>query len=107
MSDGDVHPVMEAINDFQQERDFLFSGLAVLVITQMHGVPLKRWFRNELRDWVHDCLVESSSTAMYFRREEVERTLGEHESGRRNHASKIYSLLVFELWHRHYMPGRP
>jgi hypothetical protein len=26
--------------------------------------------------------------------------LAEHESGRRNRASKIYALLFFELWHR-------
>ncbi len=24
---------------------FLFGGLAVLIITQMHGVPLKRWHK--------------------------------------------------------------
>ncbi len=72
------------------------------------GVPLKQWFRNELRGWVRECLVDDS-TAMpiYFQRQEIESTLGEHESGRRNHASKIYSLLVFELWYRHYMVARP
>jgi len=68
------------------------------------GVPLKRWFRDELRGWVRECLLDPSAASLtYFRNTEVERTLREHESGQRNHAPKIYSLLVFELWHRQHM----
>lgn len=72
------------------------------------GVPLKQWFRNELRGFVRNCLVESpQAMPVCFRQAEIERTLAEHESGQRNHASKIYSLLVFELWYRHYMVAQP
>lgn len=66
--------------------------------------PIKRWFQNELRTWVRDCLLERSTTApLYFQREHIERVLNEHESGKRDHRGRIYSLLVFELWHRQYM----
>ncbi|MHC4419418.1 MAG: asparagine synthase (glutamine-hydrolyzing) [Planctomycetota bacterium] len=68
------------------------------------SVPLAEWFRGGLRGWVRECLLDSSATlGTCFRREGVERVLGEHESGHRNRASKIYALLFFELWYRHYL----
>jgi len=71
-----------------------------------HGfsVPLSEWFRGELRDWVRDRLLgASTATSAYFQREAVERVLDEHTSKRKNRAAKIWALLVFELWHRHYL----
>ncbi|MHC4786564.1 MAG: asparagine synthase (glutamine-hydrolyzing), partial [Planctomycetota bacterium] len=68
------------------------------------SVPLAEWFRGGLRGWVRECLLDSSATlGTCFRREGVERVLGEYESGHRNRASKIYALLFFELWYRHYL----
>jgi asparagine synthase (glutamine-hydrolysing) len=68
------------------------------------SVPLAEWFRGDLRGWVRECLLDSSATqGTCFRREAVERVLREHESGRRNRAAKIYALLFFELWYRHYL----
>jgi asparagine synthase (glutamine-hydrolysing) len=71
-----------------------------------HGfaVPLSEWFRGELRDWVRGRLLDSSAaTSEYFDKRKIERVLDEHSSGRKNRASKIYTLLFFELWHRHYL----
>ena len=68
------------------------------------SVPLAEWFRGRLRGWVRECLLDSSATlGPCFRRQGIERVLLEHESGRRNRASKIYALLFFELWYRHYL----
>jgi asparagine synthase (glutamine-hydrolysing) len=68
------------------------------------SVPLAEWFRGRLRGWVRECLLDSSATlGACFRREGVDRVLKEHESGRRNRAAKIYALLFFELWYRHYL----
>jgi asparagine synthase (glutamine-hydrolysing) len=68
------------------------------------SVPLAEWFRGALRGWVRECLLDSSATLdACFRREGIERVLSEHESGRRNRAAKIYALLFFELWYRHYL----
>lgn len=68
------------------------------------SVPLAEWFRGALRGWVRECLLESSVTLdACFRREAIERVLSEHDSGRRNRASRIYALLLFELWYRHYL----
>jgi asparagine synthase (glutamine-hydrolysing) len=61
------------------------------------------WFRNELRPWVRRCLVEESTAcSSLFQHATVERILAEHNSGTRDHASRIYSLLSLELWYRRF-----
>ena len=66
------------------------------------SMPLDDWFRGELRDWTRSCLLEDSiSQPRYFRRPTIERLLHEHVAGK-NHAGRIYTLLMFELWCRAY-----
>ena len=66
--------------------------------------PLNHWFRGSLHPWVRDCLLDSAkSVPRFFRREHVQRVLGEHLEGRRDHAGRIYALLAFEMWYRHYI----
>ncbi len=68
------------------------------------SVPLDRWFREELRGWVIKNLLQDSLTVpRYFRPEVVRTIIDEHISRKDNHAGKIYILLVFEFWHRHYL----
>jgi asparagine synthase (glutamine-hydrolysing) len=63
--------------------------------------PIGHWFRNELRTWVRDCLLDSSqSVPALFNRDVVERVLAEHETKRRDHSRRIYSLMTLELWYR-------
>ena len=66
------------------------------------SMPLDRWFRNELRGWTQTCLLdESVCVPRYFRRPVVEQLLKEHNAGK-NHAGRIHTLLMFELWCRIY-----
>ena len=68
------------------------------------SMPLDRWFRNELRDWTRSCLLdESISLPRCFQRAAIERLLKEHAAGK-NHAQRIHTLLMFELWSRAYAP---
>ena len=39
----------------------------------------------------------------YFNHRFVDRVLAEHLTGKRDHSLRLWQLLVFELWHRHYM----
>lgn len=71
---------------------------------QGFAVPLVSWFRGELRDWLKGQLLDGARTVpAYFRRERVEAVLDEHARGERNHASRIYALVVLELWHREFL----
>jgi asparagine synthase (glutamine-hydrolysing) len=69
-----------------------------------HGfnVPLKTWFRNELWDFIHDILSESSlKEGGYFRPEVVQEILKRHREDREGDFSNpILVLLWFELWRR-------
>ena len=77
-----------------------------LIERPKHGfsVPLKNWFRKELQAWLRTTLLDESQTVpSYFRPETVKTVLDQHAAGNKNHAQKIYTLLVFELWHRNYL----
>ena len=40
-----------------------------------------------------------------FEPAEVQRLLAEHLSGRRDHRKPLWTLFVFQLWHRRWMEG--
>ena len=63
------------------------------------GVPLGRWFREDLRDMAHDLLL----TERWFKTTTVQRLLDEHESGRADHGHRLWCLLMLELWVREYV----
>jgi asparagine synthase (glutamine-hydrolysing) len=65
------------------------------------GVPLVRWFREELRDFPADLLLDPRSLERgYFRRREVERLIAEHHRGDADHSLRLWILIQLELWHR-------
>lgn len=67
-------------------------------------VPLDHWFRHDLREMVHDLLLDSRSIQRgYFRRDRVERLLEEHQRGQWRHGDTLWALLFLETWHRMFM----
>jgi asparagine synthase (glutamine-hydrolysing) len=63
------------------------------------GIPLGAWFRGPLRDLAGETLLGPRATARgQLRRSAVERLLGEHARGERDHAHRLWCLLVLELW---------
>ena len=70
------------------------------------GVPLARWFRADLAPLLRDaCARDVVCRAGLFRPEAVERLIGEHAAGRRDHRKKLYTLLAFQLWASRYHPA--
>ncbi len=70
------------------------------------GVPLDYWFRNELRAMARDVLLDSRALGRgYFHPDSVRRLLDDHQQGRFDHAARLWSLLVLELWHRQWVDG--
>ncbi len=64
------------------------------------GVPLGRWFRDDLRDLARDALATDRG---WFRADAVTRLLDEHESGRADHGHRLWCLLMLELWVREHV----
>lgn len=65
------------------------------------SLPVAEWFRSDLYGYLRDHLLDARTVSRgYFRREEVERLIEDHRSTRRNNASRLWSLLMLEHWHR-------
>ncbi|OGP66150.1 MAG: asparagine synthase (glutamine-hydrolyzing) [Deltaproteobacteria bacterium RBG_13_53_10] len=65
------------------------------------GVPVGRWFQNELKDYLREILLSSQALRRgYFKEETLRRLIDEHQSGRREHGHRLWALLTFEMWHR-------
>jgi asparagine synthase (glutamine-hydrolysing) len=65
------------------------------------GCPIDRWLRAELRDLAHDTLLDRTARERGLMRPEyVQRLLDEHCSGRRSHHTRLWALLMLELWFR-------
>ncbi|MDP1849453.1 MAG: asparagine synthase C-terminal domain-containing protein, partial [Solirubrobacteraceae bacterium] len=64
-------------------------------------LPIGAWFRDDLRGWAREILLDPGARARgRFRAGYVEGLLDRHAAGRRDHALAIWTLVVFELWHR-------
>ncbi len=71
---------------------------------QGFGVPLGVWFRGGLTDVFSDVLKSARTRQRgYFEPAFVDRLVDEHLAGRRDHTLRLWQLMVFELWHRHYL----
>jgi len=75
---------------------------------QGFGVPIKRWFNNELRELLYDTLTDSRTLQRgYFDQAAVNEILDEHRRGRRDNSTHLWGLLTLELWHRAFIDRRP
>jgi asparagine synthase (glutamine-hydrolysing) len=72
------------------------------------GVPLGRWFREDLHDLARDVLLDGRARSRgWFRPEVVRRLLDDHAAGRSDHGHRLWCLAVLELWLRtHVEPKR-
>src|SRR6185503_10261857 len=75
---------------------------------QGFGVPIQKWINEQLRDRIRDTLNDSRTQQRgYVARAHISTLLDEHERGRRDHSMALWSLLMLELWHRHYVDYNP
>jgi len=71
---------------------------------QGFGVPLGTWFRSGLKELFADTLLSPTAQQRgYFNPAFVRQVLEEHLSGKRDHALRLWQLVVFERWHRLYL----
>jgi asparagine synthase (glutamine-hydrolysing) len=65
------------------------------------GVPVGRWFRTGLKDFLCGAILSPEALQRgYFREQAVRTLVGEHMSGKRDHGHRLWALLTFEIWHR-------
>jgi asparagine synthase (glutamine-hydrolysing) len=64
------------------------------------GVPLDRWFRQDLEAYTRDMLGEGARLRAHLNAEALEALLAEHLSGRRAHGHALWTLLTLEVFLR-------
>lgn len=65
------------------------------------GIPFGEWIRGPLVEWAQDLLSEQSlKTSGIFDSAVIRKRFQEHLDGRRNWQSSLWTILMFQAWHR-------
>jgi asparagine synthase (glutamine-hydrolysing) len=64
------------------------------------GVPLDRWFREDLRSYTQSTLGAEARVRRHLAGEQLDRLLAEHDSGAHNHGNALWTLMTLELFLR-------
>ncbi|MFN0277442.1 MAG: asparagine synthase (glutamine-hydrolyzing) [Pyrinomonadaceae bacterium] len=68
------------------------------------GVPIGKWFRGEMKDFVRGVLLsEKSLKRGIIKPEVIERHVNEHISASRDHSFELWTLLMLELWFQRFI----
>jgi len=71
-------------------------------------IPIESWLRTSLRQFTRDhLLARDSACSRFVNRDELVRLVQEHEQGEVNRSQEIWTLLVFEFWHQHFITAHP
>jgi asparagine synthase (glutamine-hydrolysing) len=71
------------------------------------GVPVGKWFRGELKDYMRETLLSQSCLSRgYFRPGSLKGLVEDHVSGKKDFTFQLWALLNLELWHKKFMDGR-
>lgn len=63
------------------------------------GVPIGHWLRAEMQSFLRETLLSEKSLGRnLFKPEVVKRLIEQHTRGGRDHAPKLWTLLMLELW---------
>ncbi|MEX0290850.1 MAG: asparagine synthase (glutamine-hydrolyzing) [Flavobacteriaceae bacterium] len=66
---------------------------------QGFGVPLKYWFKDDLKEYVHDRLVNTNGPLQeYFNKAYITKIVEDHSKGMRDLNLKIWSLIFLDQW---------
>jgi asparagine synthase (glutamine-hydrolysing) len=76
------------------------------------SIPLAQWLRTDLRPMATELLLSDQAMQRgYFAPDGVRRLWEAHLRGERDHAHRVWALMVLELWHRLFVdqapPGAP
>ena len=67
-------------------------------------VPIRHWLKDEMYDWARD-IIRSSSAGHLIDLAAIEQMLEQHRTGPLDYSRKIWTVLIFLLWHEIFVAG--
>ncbi|HLA95342.1 MAG TPA: asparagine synthase (glutamine-hydrolyzing), partial [Pyrinomonadaceae bacterium] len=68
------------------------------------GVPVGKWFRGEMKDFVRDVLLSQKAMERgIVKPEMLKKYVDEHTNAERDHAFQVWALLMLELWYQRFI----
>jgi asparagine synthase (glutamine-hydrolysing) len=68
-------------------------------------VPIRHWLKNEMYEWAKT-IIRESNTDHLFNKTYVLRLLEDHCQGKADNSRKIWTVLIFMVWHQVYVEGK-
>ncbi|WP_409289937.1 asparagine synthase (glutamine-hydrolyzing) [Peribacillus sp. SCS-37] len=68
-------------------------------------VPIRHWLKNEMYDWAKN-IIRDSQTEHLIHKNVVYGLLEDHVQGKADNSRKIWTVLMFMLWHSIYLEGK-
>lgn len=65
-------------------------------------VPIRHWLKDEMYDWAKQ-LIFSSPTDYLFHKQTIFHLLEEHVTNKKDNSRKLWTILVFMIWHQIYI----
>ncbi|GAB3302684.1 asparagine synthase (glutamine-hydrolyzing) [Epidermidibacterium keratini] len=67
-------------------------------------VPIRHWLKDDLYDWARE-IIASSGAGHLIDLAAVQRMLDEHRTGQLDYSRKIWTVLIFLIWHEIFIEG--
>lgn len=68
------------------------------------GIPVGKWFRHEMKDFVREVLLSEKSLGRGIIRPEIlRRYVEEHTNAERDHSFQLWAFLMLELWYQRFI----
>lgn len=68
------------------------------------GIPIARWLRNELKDFMLESLEETKIKRQgFFNYAYIKKLIDDHLEKKQDNRKALWSLLVFQIWHQTYL----
>ncbi|WP_081413506.1 asparagine synthase (glutamine-hydrolyzing) [Aneurinibacillus terranovensis] len=68
-------------------------------------VPTRVWLRAEWYEWARD-LIDSAAVDRYLNKDVVRSMLEDHRDGKADYSRKLWTLLIFMLWHQIFIENK-
>ena len=68
-------------------------------------VPIRHWLKDEMHDWAAE-IIKTSPTDDIINKQYVLKLLEDHCAGKLDYSRKIWTVLIFMLWHAVYMEDK-